>query len=552
MDETGTSVTRHAELKRLTVYAAFLALFGALFSVIAFLHAPSGEISKPYVLTLLVGPAYWLGRRYSVRLGTFLVSMVSLALLFAVGWVQGRGASMMGWLCIPFLGHALVSHRADAGVVLFLSGALSLFLESQFPELTVYANGVISIVSFFLVLYAAVWLFMSGRQAAIDDLHGTVLQLKEESEQRRLAEERAREAERRQADFLAMMSHEIRTPLHGIVGLSQLLSQGDAGERTPSYLAALGDSSHLLLSLLNDVLDLAKLEAGELDITPRPTPVRALCTRILTSYQGAVSTSEVRLTLDVALSVPAGLMLDEARVTEVLGNLIGNAAKFTQRGEIRVSVSWTEGQLELLVADTGPGISAARLPKLFDRYSKGVDGRQRGTGLGLSLVHELIVAMGGSVQVSSVEGQGSLFTVHLPAQVAEVDLRIAPQERMDGLHLLLVDDNPVNRMVGQSLFESRGAQVTLAESGQGALGLLSDGLRPDVVVTDLHMPGLDGLGLLDRIRDLQLGLPVVAFSAAVGEERASALQAGMVAFLPKPVDLDRACQTLKEVAPQAA
>jgi CheY-like chemotaxis protein len=155
--------------------------------------------------------------------------------------------------------------------------------------------------------------------------------------------------------------------------------------------------------------------------------------------------------------------------------------------------------------------------------------------------------MGGSVEVESTEGQGSLFSVRLPAQVAEVDISVQNIERMDGLHLLLVDDNPVNRMVGQRLFESRGAQVSLADGGPEALSLLEQGLRPDVVVTDLHMPGMDGVGLLERIRAQDRALPVVAFSAAVGEERALAMQAGMMAFLPKPVDLNRACLTVKEL-----
>jgi signal transduction histidine kinase/CheY-like chemotaxis protein len=546
--ETGTS---HTELQRLSVYAAFLSLLGAFFSLVAFVHQPSGALSQPYVLTLLVGPAYWIGRRFHVRLGTFLVSLVSLGLLFAIGWVQGRGSSMMGWLCIPFLGHALVSYRAEAGLVLVLSAALSLWLEALFPELTQYANGVISIVSFFSVLYAAVWLFMRSRQAAIIELQASVRELEAESEQRRLAEARAREAERRQADFLAMMSHEIRTPLHGIVGISQLLSQGASGERTPEYLAALGDSSHVLLSLLNDVLDLAKLDAGELRISPRPTIIRALCTRVLTSYQGAVSTSKVKLVLDVELGVPPGLMLDEARVTEILGNLIGNAAKFTEQGEIRVGAAWTSGSLVLQVQDTGAGIDAARLPSIFDRYSKGADGGQRGTGLGLALVQELVVAMGGSVQVESRQGEGSLFSVSIPCEPAEVDLSDQPQERIDGLHLLVVDDNAINRVVGQSLFESRGAQVTLSESGPAALKLLVEGLEADVIITDLHMPGMDGLRLLERIRAMDLSVPVVAFSAAVGDERAAAMEAGMGAFLPKPVDLNSACRTLKSLAGSA-
>ena len=470
MTRTGTAQTHQDELERLTVYAAFLAVLGAVFSVVAYVHQGSGTISQPYVITLLVGPAYLVGRHVNVRVGTFLVSLVSLALLFGVGWVQGRGASMMGWMSIPFLGHALVSFRADAGVMLALSAILSVWLEAQFSELTQYANGVISIIGFFAVLYAAVWLFMRARRAAILELQASVRELEEESEQRRLAEARAREAERRQADFLAMMSHEIRTPLHGIVGLSQLLSEGDAGERAPAYLAALGGSSQVLLSLLNDVLDLAKLDSGELEICPRPTAIRALCTRILTGYQGAISTDKVKLSLDVELAVPVGLMLDEARVTEILGNLIGNAAKFTEAGEIQVSVGWAEGQLELQVRDTGSGIPPAQISGIFDRYSKGADGRQRGSGLGLALVRELVVAMEGDIEVESSEGVGSLFVVRLPTEAVEVELSAQPKERVDGLHLLLVDDNAVNRFVGQNLFESRGAQVTLAESGLAALG----------------------------------------------------------------------------------
>lgn len=539
-----------ADINRLSIYATLVACFGALFSLIAFLQHPSGAISQPYPVVLLIGPAYLVGRHLSVRWGTLLVSLVSIGLLFGVGWVQSRGASMMGWMVLPVLGHSLVSFRRDVAVVVVLSAGGALLLEHHFAELTEYANGVISILGLFSVLYASVYLFVKGRQGVVLRLQSSVRQLEEVSELRRQAELRARAAEARQAEFLALMSHEIRTPLHGIVGLSQLISQGESGEDQQAHLDALGASSQVLLSLLNDVLDLAKLDAGELVISPRPTAVRALFDRILDTYKGSVSASEVKLELDVALAVPSGLELDEARVTEVVGNLISNAAKFTARGLIRVKVNWEEEHLGIQVQDSGSGIPPEHLPGIFDRYSKGKDGRQRGTGLGLALVRELVLAMDGQIQVKSVLGEGSTFCVRIPTRVARVSTHAKRRERMDGLHILLVDDSDVNLMVGQSLFESRGAQVTLADGGPGALGMLREGLVPDVVVTDLHMPGMDGLALLEEIRSAEFGhdLPVVAFSAAVGGERQRALDAGMQAFLPKPVDLDSACRTLKELA----
>jgi signal transduction histidine kinase/ActR/RegA family two-component response regulator len=517
--------------------------FGALYG---WLEGMAG--GWPYFVgSVLISFGYVASKSGRPKLGAVVVGLCLTGLIIVAGYDQEAGSSMMGWLGVPFIGLSLVRSRQEGLPVLILAALGCLFLEHQSPQadpFKVYP----SVLAYFGVLFLSIGLFVKAKGRSERRLAGVVLELEDLAEERRVAELRAREAERRQADFLALMSHEIRTPLHGIIGISQILRRGGPPEEMEAYVDALGESGTLLLALLNDVLDLAKLDAGELVISPKPVAPLPMLRRLITSYQGAVVSSDVRLVGDLDPGLPEGLMLDEARVCELLGNLIGNAAKFTESGRIVLKAEWVAPYLKVQVLDTGAGIPQSAIAGLFDRFSQGENGAQRGTGLGLALVHELVHEMGGEIRVQSELGVGSCFEVQIPSSLVQPEKEdTVSSERLDGLHLLLVDDNAVNRMVGARLFEVQGARVTLADGGSSALGLLKRGLEPDVVVTDLHMPDLDGLELLARVRAGGFGrrdVPVVAFSAGVGQERQQAMEAGMAAFLSKPIDVKLACREL--------
>jgi len=292
-----------------------------------------------------------------------------------------------------------------------------------------------------------------------------------------------------------------------------------------------------------------------LRLDPSPVDLRSLVCRVADGYRGAAAGPAVRVSVDVDANVPRQVMLDPGRVTQILGNLISNACKFTSVGSIEVSVEWAHAMLTLEVRDSGVGIPADALPALFERFTQGtVRGSQAGTGLGLALVQELVTAMDGEISVTTEVGVGTKFCVCLPCgAVAAADgldqERVGLDRRLDGLTLLLVDDNPVNRMVGDRLVSSRGATCVAVDSGMAALTALAEGRPFDAVLLDVHMPMMSGLEVAAAIRSSELwaDLAVIGLSAGQTAERDAAIKAGMDAFVTKPMDLDLACSVIHQV-----
>lgn len=511
------------------------------------------ELIPAYVLTALLASAGVLLTRWTSA--TVGASLVALGVTVATAWpghVLEAGLGWAGWMGMPFVATAIVRNLREA-TPWALGGAVgSLLLGAEAAQVPHPAEYVATML-YFLVLWGAVALFLRAKSRASRRLAESLARVQAEVEDRRLAEARAREAEQAQARFLATMSHEIRTPLHGIIGVANLLAREDLGQEHQPLVDTLQHSGDLLLSLLNDALDLSKIDAGELTLEPRPIAVVPLLERLVAVYRGAVAGREVVLQLDVDRSVPAGVRLDPSRLSQIVGNLLGNAAKFTRHGRISLLAAWQEDVLHLTVTDTGTGIAPERLEGLFDRFSQGADeGTQRGTGLGLALVKELSESMGGGVAVESEPGRGSTFRVTVAAPTCAVAQTSAERHGMDGLRLLLIDDNSVNRLVGKRLLESRGARVEVAEDAAAALELLDEQVF-DAALVDVHMPGVDGLELARRIRALTgaaAALPLIALSAGGGGERQDALGAGMNAFQSKPMDLDSMAMVLKDVVRQ--
>jgi signal transduction histidine kinase/ActR/RegA family two-component response regulator len=464
-------------------------------------------------------------------------AMLLLTAMVITGVGDGRGAAWMGWLSSPFLGVA-ITRSVREGLPYAGAGAVATVALEWVVHGGAHPEMLMASVLWFALLTGSIAEFSRAKNTLNQSLAEAL--------------ERASAAERARAEFLTTMSHEIRTPLHGILGIAQLLADADVGAQHRKLVSTLHSSSEVLLGLLNDVLDLSKLEAGELELHPAPVRIRELLERLVDAGRGAVAGRAVDVVLQVRPEVPAWVEVDANRLGQIVGNLLGNAAKYTDAGEIRVTVGWVARSLTLLVTDTGSGIDPAMLPMLFDRFSQGEEGTQRGTGLGLALVRELVQRMGGDVDVDSRVGVGTTFALTVVAPRAAPLAEVDREHSLVGVRLLLVDDHPVNCMVGRRLLESRGAEVTVAESGALAIALVRGGLRPDLTLMDAHMPELDGFETARvLLGDPVLAHPIVLLSAGGPAEAAAAEAVGMVGFLPKPMELESACAVIvREARPR--
>ncbi len=363
--------------------------------------------------------------------------------------------------------------------------------------------------------------------------------------------ERADAATRAKSDFLAMMSHEIRTPLSGVLGMLHLLLDTPLSERQRHYAQTIRESGEALLGILNDILDFSKMEAGKLQLQPVDFDLGRVVASVTTLLGPRAGEKHVALESTLAPDVPRALRGDAGRLRQVLLNLVGNAIKFTDAGVVRVDVARLDGQgmLRFAVADTGIGIAADAQQRLFQEFSQVHDPSGRrfgGTGLGLAISKKIVTAMGGTIGVDSVPDGGSTFwfTVALAPAAAEVAPE-APYEAphtgavVPPLRLLVAEDNLVNQEVAVGILRRRGHQVDVVADGQAAVEAVR-ARSYDVVLMDLHMPGLDGIEATRMIRGLfgeKGDVPIIALSAsAFRDAMERALAAGMNDHLTKRID----------------
>lgn len=505
--------------------------------------------------------AIWLIRRDGITNLSSAIALVGMAVAVAVAAYTSGGISSFAtmWvLALPLLG-GLIGRQQGALIGFVMSVACFIVLyyleknQGSPPNLTPAAfqenQERLHQLAVLLIVGISVYTFFQREKIADTEIDEATAALEAEIQARTIAEQAAKDSNTAKSEFLANISHEIRTPMNGILGVLQLLNREALAEKQ-QHLVELGlTSSKIMLGLINDLLDIAKIEAGKIEIEHNNFDIRNLLERThkCTSQQAEDKPIDVTFNYELDQDWVCG---DSLRLEQVLNNLVSNAIKFTSQGSIEVNARYSREarQLSVSVIDSGIGIDESALKKIFQPFTQAEASTTRvygGTGLGLTICTQLIDAMDGKLSVQSEPGKGSCFQFELPMTPVVKIEKPAPKDeklslRCENLHILLVEDNPINAELSLAMLEDMDLSIDLACNGEEALNMVAAN-NYQLVLMDCQMPVMDGYEAASNIRN-QLNLtdlPIIALTAnAMAGDREKCLAAGMNDYLTKPIDPD--------------
>jgi hypothetical protein len=504
--------------------------------------------------SVLLGAACLSGALYLSRGGRAglvyngLLGMVMVGVLTS-SWSRGLTTTMLPLLIIASpIATATIGRRAGRFWLVVALAVLAFAAVRRGPvEVAVVRS---ELITHGLAIVVGGWVVLVYRRA--HELQAR--RLSEANVALRAKEQAAQVANRAKSTFLATMSHEIRTPLNAVIGLAELLGDRPLPPADLARVRQIQDSGGLLLELLNDVLDMSRIEAGAATLRPEPVEPAGLVRKSVESLQGKAEARHLTLTLELDPALPRKVVLDPTRVRQILVNLVSNGIKFTQCGGVvvRVGMEAETGRLRVEVEDSGVGIAPAARGQIFERFRQADEGRDRafgGSGLGLAISRTLAELMDGELELDwSEEGVGSRFVLRLPAPLPAPVASLAelPALAPDAV-VMVVDDDPINRKVVRAMLGSLGLATQEACNGAQAVEAMvprPDTERIDLVLMDQQMPVMDGIAATQKLRSDGVSVPIVALTAnAFEEDRQACLAAGMDGFLTKPVsrlDLHRA------------
>lgn len=552
--------------RRTVALVAFVLVPSSLVMVISHFMVLDTNHHRAAVIfaTMLVGVFSVIVQAYKNWQRLAAISVIGALWLAPVGLMLEEGFSSTNWawlLPVILLANFVLSRLASISFTLLsvivlvavsqlsMDGAIGDNIDAKEHAITIAISGS-------LILVLACLLGYSYRSSQIQTqlkLRRSMATLANEVDTRRAAELKARAGERAKATFLTTVSHELRTPLNGVIGASDLLSSKSLDGDVKELVDIIRNSGEILLDVINDVLDISRLDEGKLELVKESVNLRTVIESCIDPLQVMANAKGLELKVDISDSVSRNYLIDPSRIRQLLLNLAGNGIKFTNEGHVAISAIQSDGQVTVAVSDTGIGIAEEKLSEIFSPFTQ-VDssvGRQfEGSGLGLSIVERLVKLYHGEIQVESELGKGTCFTLLLPLeeeqQSTDKPLTLSP-ELKSGMNInpatvLVTDDNLINRKVASLLLQKMGHKVEEAADGLEALLAVEKG-GIDIVLMDVQMPNMDGLTATSKIRRLKIPLceiPIIGVTAnAFADAESEILKSGMNDYLAKPVRLDQ-------------
>jgi signal transduction histidine kinase/CheY-like chemotaxis protein len=480
---------------------------------------------------------------------------------------EGFSSSNWAWLLpVILLANFILSRRASIAFtivsVFVLALVCALTTEGLVgSDIDAAEHAVTVAISGSLILVLACLLGYSYRTSQIKSqsrLKRSMGILANEADTRRAAELKALAGERAKATFLTTVSHELRTPLNGVIGASDLLIARDLDVETRELVNIVKNSGEILLDVINNVLDLSRLDEGKLELVNQSVNLGKVIESCIDPLQVLSQAKGLTLLVDMDESVSRNYMLDPSRIRQLVLNICGNAIKFTNQGTVVISVTEEGSRVKLAIQDTGIGIAEDKLQEIFDPFAQvdsSVDRQFQGSGLGLSIVDRLVRLLGGEIIVESEVGVGTCFSILLPLEHGSVKEDVGTGDSfvpascfdISPATVLVTDDNIINRKVASQLLKKLGHQVIEATDGLEAITAIQNE-EIDIVLMDVQMPNMDGLTATSKIRGMKFPLceiPVIGVTAnALPGAESEILESGMDNYLAKPVRLDQLKQTL--------